>query len=76
PVVQTQHLVSNIDRGGYLLKYNPDSKLTIVDTGSEVELAVKFANEFEKKRIKLNVASKTCVEVFDTQAHEYKKKVK
>ncbi|MDE4980595.1 transketolase, partial [Francisella tularensis subsp. holarctica] len=51
------------------------AKLTIVATGTEVELAVNVANEFEKKGIKLNVASIQCVEVFATQAHEYKKTV-
>ncbi|MDE4961499.1 transketolase-like TK C-terminal-containing protein, partial [Francisella tularensis] len=63
------------DRGGYLVKDNPYAKLTIVATGSEVELAVKVANELEKKGIKLNVASIPCLEVFATQAHEYKKTV-
>ncbi|MDE4984473.1 transketolase, partial [Francisella tularensis subsp. holarctica] len=43
PVVQTQHQVANIARGGYLVKDNTDAKLTIVATGSEVEIAVKVA---------------------------------
>ena len=75
PIVQSQHQVANIAKGGYLVKYYADAKLTIVATGSEVELAVNVASEFEKKGIKINVASIPCVEVFAAQTQEYKKSV-
>ncbi|MDE4957688.1 transketolase, partial [Francisella tularensis subsp. holarctica] len=64
--------VANIARGGYLVKVYPDAKLTFVATGSDVELAVKVANEFEKKGIKLNFASIRLVVVVATQAPESK----
>lgn len=75
PVVQTKEQVSDIVKGGYLVRNNKDARLTIVATGSEVELAIKVAKEYEDKGIKVNVASIPCVDVFDTQTHEYKKSV-
>lgn len=72
PVVQAKEQVSDIVKGGYLVRNNKDARLTIVATGSEVELAIKVAKEYEDKGIKVNVASIPCVDVFDTQTHEYK----
>lgn len=75
PVVETQEHVEGISKGGYLLKEHTDAKLTIVATGSEVELAVKVAKNFEEKGIKINVVSIPCADVFDAQSEEYKKSV-
>lgn len=75
PVIQTKEQVSDIVKGGYLVRNNNDARLTIVSTGSEVELAIKVAKEYDDKGIKVNVASIPCVDVFDTQTQEYKKAV-
>ncbi|MEY8765686.1 MULTISPECIES: transketolase [Francisella] len=75
PVVQTKEQVSNIVKGGYLVRNNNDARLTIVATGSEVELAIKVAKKYEDKGVEVNVASIPCVDVFDTQTQEYKKSV-
>ncbi|MED7788657.1 transketolase [Francisella sp. 19X1-34] len=75
PAVENQEQVAKVSKGGYLVKEHADAKATIVATGSEVELAINTAKEFEIKGIKINVASIPCVEVFDAQSQEYKKSV-
>ncbi|WP_150464581.1 transketolase [Francisella sp. XLW-1] len=75
PVVQTKEQVSDIVKGGYLVRNNNDARLTIVATGSEVELAIKVAKKYQDKGVEVNVASIPCVDVFDTQTQEYKKSV-
>jgi transketolase len=75
PAVENQEQVANVTKGGYLVKEYSDAKATIVATGSEVELAINTAKEFESKGIRINVASIPCVEVFDAQSQEYKKSV-
>lgn len=66
--------VAMIEKGGYLLidaGENPD--LTIIATGSEVDLAVKAAAELKDKKV--NVVSMPSCEVFDQQDAEYKTNV-
>lgn len=75
PVVENKNQVVEVSKGGYLVKEYSDAKATIVATGSEVELAINTAKEFENKGIKINVVSIPCVEVFDAQDLEYKKTV-
>lgn len=75
PAVENQEQVTKVSKGGYLVKEHSDAKVTIVATGSEVELAINTTKKFESKGIKVNVASIPCVEVFDSQSQEYKKSV-
>ncbi|KEI35464.1 transketolase [Francisella sp. W12-1067] len=75
PIVDSAEKASNISKGGYLVKQYLDAKATIVATGSEVELAVKVSDEYNKKGININVASIPCVEIFDKQTDIYKTSV-
>ncbi|QIV94889.1 transketolase [Allofrancisella frigidaquae] len=75
PIVVSMEKASNISKGGYLVKQYSDAKATIVATGSEVELAVKVADEYSNKGININVASIPCVEIFDKQTDIYKTSV-
>jgi transketolase len=64
--------VANIKRGGYLLKEARDARIILIATGSEIELAVKAANELATQGIPARVVSMPCVEVFDRQDAAYK----
>lgn len=62
-------------QGGYLIEntsLKPD--ITIVASGSEVELAVKVAKELRKK-YQVNVVSMPSIEVFEKQPTAYKNKI-
>ncbi|HID49482.1 MAG TPA: transketolase [Chromatiales bacterium] len=66
--------LSEIAHGGYILKDcdgTPDA--IIIATGSEVDLAMKAAEELGDKKIR--VVSMPCTEVFDMQDDAYKEKV-
>ncbi|MDQ7050073.1 MAG: transketolase [Enterobacterales bacterium] len=66
--------VANIEKGGYLLLDSGDSpELTIIATGSEVQLAVEAANQL--KGYKVNVVSMPSCDVFDQQDDAYKASV-
>ncbi len=63
-----------IEKGGYVLLHGTDSpELTIIATGSEVELAVQAANQL--KGYNVRVVSMPCCELFDAQDDEYKSQV-
>ncbi len=57
--------------GGYLIKESSDAKITLIASGSEVELCLKAANLLESKDIKTNVVSVPCFEILCKQEKSY-----
>ncbi|GAB3543758.1 transketolase [Noviherbaspirillum agri] len=71
--------ILHINRGGYVLR-DPaggaaDAKAVLIATGSEVELAVKSADELAKQGIAVRVVSMPCTDLFDRQDAAYKASV-
>ena len=63
-----------VRKGAYIVKdcdEHPD--LIFIATGSEVSLALKTADLFKDRNIR--VVSMPCMEIFESQSKEYKKKV-
>jgi transketolase len=63
--------------GGYILN---DSKkdncnLTIIATGSEVEVALDVQKKLNDQNIESKVISMPCLELFEKQSEEYKNKI-
>ena len=63
---------SQIAKGGYLLSKEEQSDLTIIATGSEVQLAMHAKAHLKENGLKANVVSMPCTEIFDQQDAEYK----
>lgn len=57
--------------GGYLIKESSEAKITLIASGSEVELCLKAANLLESKDIKTNVVSVPCFEILCKQEKNY-----
>ena len=72
---RTQEQISAIEMGGYLLKEKKDNDITIVASGSEVQLALDAAKELENKSINVNVVSMPSLDIFLQQSSEYQKMV-
>jgi len=72
----TDEQLSNINRGGYILR---DSKATpdiiLIATGSEVNLAVRAANLLTDQGKTVRVVSMPCTNVFDRQDPAYRESV-
>ena len=75
PCVDTLAKVDGAAKGGYLVSEHQNAKLTLVATGSEVELAMNTAKEFADKGVNINVVSIPCVEEFEKQDKEYRETV-
>ena len=50
-----------------------DNKVTLVASGSEVELALNVQNELKKNNIVSKVVSMPCQELFDKQSNDLKR---
>ena len=74
-IQRTQEHISSIQFGGYLLEENNDHKITIVASGSEVQLALDAAEELNNSSISTNVVSMPSLDIFLEQSEEYKNKI-
>lgn len=73
---RTPEQVTNISRGGYILKdCAGQPELIFIATGSEVELAVNAADQLTAEGRKVRVVSMPATEVFDKQDAAYRESV-
>jgi transketolase len=72
-VPRTPEQIEAIARGGYIVS-NGDGPpaVTLIATGSEVQLAVGAARELEAASVAVRVVSMPCAEAFDRQSAEYR----
>ncbi|MDG6882448.1 Transketolase 1 [Phocoenobacter uteri] len=71
----TQQL-ADVSRGGYVLKdCEGTPELILIATGSEVELAVKAAEQLTAEGKKVRVVSMPCTNIFDRQDDAYRESV-
>ncbi len=62
--------------GAYeVIRTNKKIKITILATGSEVNLALKISHKLAKEKIYSKVISMPCQEIFDKQSLKYKSKI-
>ena len=75
---RSKEQVANIKRGGYVLREPENAaaaKVILIATGSEIELAVKSADELEKQGVAVRIVSMPSTDVFDRQDAAYKASV-
>lgn len=75
-VPRTEAQIEAISRGGYILKDSDGQpEAIIIATGSEVELALKAAEELSAKGKKIRVVSMPSTNVFEAQDEAYRESV-
>lgn len=75
-VPRTQEQIDAISRGGYILRDSDGMpEAIIIATGSEVELAMKAAEELTAKGKKIRVVSIPSTNIFDAQDAAYRESV-
>jgi transketolase len=77
PTVRTQHTTENLSaRGGYVLRdADGDRRVTILATGSEIEIAMKARDLLQAEGVGAAVVSMPCQELFDRQDAAYRTQV-
>ncbi|MGR3375539.1 transketolase [Salipiger abyssi] len=76
PTLRTRHTEANLTaRGAYLLRDPGARDVTLIATGSEVEIAMAAADLLEADGIKAAVVSAPCFELFAQQDPEYRAEV-
>ncbi|PYF13059.1 transketolase [Rhodobacter viridis] len=76
PTVRTTHVAENLTaRGAYLIRDPEDRQMTLIATGSELEIALTAADHLAKEGIRAAVVSAPCFELFASQPRDYVTKV-
>ncbi len=62
------------EKGAYVINITDhDSKVTLIASGTEVELALKVQKKLKENNINSKVVSMPCMELFDKQSEDYRK---
>ncbi len=76
PTLRVEHTDENLSaKGAYILRKVDNPKVTIMATGTEVDIAVKAAEALNAKSIPTQVVSVPCMELFEKQSADYKKQI-
>ena len=77
PTLRTTDSVGNLSaRGGYIISPSDGTtQVTLLATGSEVEIAMAAQDQLAEQRIAASVASMPCWELFDAQTPQYRASV-
>ena len=76
PIRNKYSKTNNCSLGAYeVLRTKKKIKLTILASGSEVNLAIEVSHKLAKDRIYSKVISVPCMELFDLQSNRYKNKI-
>ncbi len=67
--MRTDEQVANIKKGGYVLETGTD--ITIIATGSEVELAMEVSKKLKENNISVQLVSMPCYELYRIQDKPY-----
>ena len=72
-VARTPEQIAAVARGGYIVSSSAaPPAITLIGTGSELQLAVGAARELEKSGVAVRVVSMPCTQAFDRQPADYR----
>lgn len=71
PVLDRSKARGSVSKGGYLISESDEATITLIATGSEVEIALKAKDMLEAEGKHVNVASVPCFDLFVEQDADY-----
>jgi len=74
-LARSESVLNSIAKGGYVLVDAADAKVTLIATGSEIEIAMNTHKALAEKGIAVRVVSMPSTNVFDRQTAAYKAEV-
>ncbi|QJR30313.1 transketolase [Limnobacter profundi] len=74
-LARSESALNSIAKGGYVLADAADAKVTLIATGSEIEIAMNTQKTLAEKGIAARVVSMPSTNVFDRQSAAYKAEV-
>ena len=76
PITRNQNQINSIEKGGYLIKESTDPQITLVASGSELQLILDASENLEKDHgVISNVVSMPSLDVFLENNEEYQSSI-
>ncbi len=63
--------IDSIKNGGYLIKDNPGAQMTLIASGSELQMMLDASEVLEESGVIVNVVSMPCLDIFLNTSQEY-----
>ena len=74
-ITRSQDQLNAIKKGGYLLDQSDNPDMTIIASGSEVQLALDAAKQLKSDSKNINVVSMPSLDIFLQQSEEYQRSI-
>jgi len=74
-LARSENVLASVAKGGYILVDTPNAKVTLIATGSEIEIAMNTQKALAEKGVAARVVSMPSTNVFDRQDAAYKAQV-
>ena len=74
-ITRSQDQLNAIKKGGYLLDQSDNADMTIIASGSEVQLALDAAKQLKSESKNINVVSMPSLDIFLQQSEEYQRSI-
>ena len=71
PITRNTYQIDSIKNGGYLIKDNPGAQMTLIASGSELQMMLDASEVLEESGVIVNVVSMPCLDIFLNTSQEY-----
>ena len=70
-ITRNKDQIDAIQNGGYLIKDNPDAQMTLIASGSELQMMLDASEALKEAGVIVNVVSMPCLDIFLNTSQEY-----
>ena len=75
PITRNANQISDIKKGGYLIRENADAQITLMASGSELQMMLDASDALNEEGIVSNVVSMPCLDIFLDSSEEYQSSI-
>lgn len=75
PITRDANQISNIKKGGYFIRESSEAQITLMASGSELQMMLDAADALNEEGIVSNVVSMPCLDIFLASSDEYQSSI-
>ena len=75
PITRNANQISDIRKGGYLIRESSEAQITLMASGSELQMMLDASDALNKEGIVSNVVSMPCLDIFLDSSEEYQSSI-
>ncbi len=75
PITRDANQISDIKKGGYFIRESAEAQITLMASGSELQMMLDAADALNKEGIVSNVVSMPCLDIFLASSDEYQSSI-